>query len=181
MFAKHPGQKTGLDMKAPDDQESVLARYMDGLALLDRALDGIQESELDVPPSQGGWTIRQIVHHLADGDDIWKAGIKMALGNEEAEVSLEWYRKHPQEVWARKWAYEKRSVDVSLALLRAIRSHVHQLLTHVPDGWYRSIAFRNPDGETERVPVGFIVEMQADHVEHHVKQVHRIRSEVGGG
>jgi hypothetical protein len=88
-------------MKAPDDQDSVLARYMEGPALLERALAGIQETELDAPPSQGGWTIRQIVHHVVDGDDLWKTCIKVALGNEQAEFSLEWYWAQPQEVRCR--------------------------------------------------------------------------------
>ncbi len=167
-------------MKAPDDQDSVLARYMEGPALLERALAGIQDTELDAPPSQGGWTIRQIVHHVVDGDDLWKTCIKIALGNEQAEFSLEWYWAQPQEVWAKDWAYENRSLDVSLALLRAIRNHVDQLLRQVPEGWHRSVGFRKPNGEIERLPVGALVEMQADHVEHHVKQIRTIRSEVGG-
>lgn len=167
-------------MKAPNDQDAVLARYMKGPALLERALAGIQDADLDAPPSRGGWTIRQIVHHIVDGDDLWKTGVKVALGNEQAEFSLDWYRTQSQDVWAEKWAYANRSLDVSLALLRAIRSHVEQLLGQVPDGWHRSVGFREPDGAIERLPVGAIVEMQADHVEHHVKRIRAIRSEVGG-
>lgn len=164
-------------MKAPGDQDSVLARFMKGPALLERALAGVQDAELDAPPSRGGWTIRQIVHHIADGDDLWKMGIKVALGNERAEFSLDWYRTQPQEVWAEKWAYASRSLDVSLALIRAGRNHVDQLLGQVPGGWHRSVGFRRPNAEIERLPVGAIVEMQADHLEHHVKQIRAIRSE----
>jgi uncharacterized damage-inducible protein DinB len=167
-------------MKTPEDQDSVIARYMEGPALLERALADIQDAELDAPPSRGGWTIRQIVHHVADGDDLWKICIKIALGNEQAEFSLDWYRIQPQEVWAQKWAYENRSLDVSLALFKAERSHVRQLLRHVPDGWHRSVGFRKPNGETVRMPVGAVVEMQADHLEHHAKQIRAIRSEIGG-
>lgn len=166
-------------MKAPDDQDSVLTRYMEGSALLERALAGIRDTELDAPPSRGGWTIRQIVHHIVDGDDLWKTSIKAALGSEEAEFSLEWYRTQPQEVWAKNWAYEKRSLDVSLALLKANRDHIRQLLEQVPDAWHRSVGFRKSSGETERMPVGALVEIQAYHVEHHVKQIRAIRSEVG--
>lgn len=166
-------------MKAPDDQDAVLARYMEGPALLERALAGIRDTELDARPAQGGWTIRQIVHHVVDGDDIWKTCIKMALGNEQAEFSLPWYWAHPQEVWAKKWAYENRSLDVSLALLKASRNHIHQLLGQVPDAWHLSVVFRKHNGETERMPVGAVVGINADHVEHHVKRIRAIRSEVG--
>lgn len=168
-------------MQAPDDQESVLARYSEGPALLEGALAGLTDAEMDVRPSSGGWTIREIVHHVVDGDDIWKTCIKMALGNEEAEFSLPWYWVHPQEVWAGKWAYDKRSPDVSLALLRANRAHVRQLLEAVPDAWHRSVTFRKHNGESERVPVGAVIQINADHLEHHVKQIQAIRSEAGGG
>jgi len=167
-------------MKAPDDQDPILALYMEGPVLLERALAGIQDSDLDAPPSQGGWTIRQIVHHIVDGDDLWKTCVKVALGNEQAEFSLEWYWVLPQELWAKRWAYERRSLDESLALLKANRSHIVQLLEQVPDGWHRSVGLRRSNGETERMPVGAVVEMQADHVVHHVKRIHAIRSESGG-
>lgn len=167
-------------MKAPDNQDSVLALYMEGPELLEHALAGLQDTDLDAIPSQGGWTIRQIVHHIVDGDDVWKACVKMALGNEQAEFSLDWYWAQPQEVWAKKWAYERRSLDESLALLKANRSHVAQLLEKVPDAWDRSVSFRKSNGETERMPVGAVIEIQADHVVHHVKRIHAIRSERGG-
>lgn len=167
-------------MKEPADQESVLARFMEGPGILERALAGVRDADLDAPPSRGGWTIREIVHHIVDGDDIWKMGIKMALGNEQAELSLDWYRTQPQEVWAGKWAYAARPIDVSVTMLWAIRSHVDQILRKVPECWHRSLGFRKPDGEVERLPVGAIVEMQADHLEHHVNQIRAIREEIDG-
>jgi len=167
-------------MKPPKDQNSVLARYVDGPALLERTLNGLKDADLDFTSSQGGWTIRQIVHHIVDGDDLWKICIKMALGNEKAEFTLEWYSAFSQEEWADHWAYELRSIDVSLELFKAIRSHVLQLLEQIPDGWHRAVEFRKRSGDVERLPVGFIVEMQADHVERHVKQILSIRGEWEG-
>ena len=161
-------------MKSPADKDSVIARYKKGPVLLERTLAGLKDADLDRAHREGGWTIRQIVHHLVDGDDLWKLGIKMALGNEQAEFSLDWYRALSQDDWTKRWAYEKRSIEESLALLKAIRNHVVQLLENVPDGWNRSVGFREPNDEIERVPVGFVIEMQADHVAHHVKQIETI-------
>ena len=164
-------------MKSPTNKDSVIARYIEGPTLLERALAGLKEADLDTAPSKGGWTIRQIVHHIVDGDDLWKICIKQALGNDQSEFSLDWYRALPQVTWADRWAYAQRSVDVSLALLKASRDHVMQLLEHVPDGWNRSVGFREPNGEIEIVPVGFIIEMQADHIIHHVNQILAIQRE----
>jgi uncharacterized damage-inducible protein DinB len=169
-----------MNMKLPKDKDSVLTRFKEGVALLESALSGLQDTDLDMSPSKGGWTIRQIVHHICDGDDIWKNCIKIALGNEQAEFTLEWYSAFSQKEWADHWAYQLRSIDVSLELFKAIRTHVLQLLENIPDSWNRAVDFRNRNGEIERLPVGFIVEMQATHVEHHVKRILSIRRECEG-
>ena len=167
-------------MNPTSDRDAVLTRYMKGPALLGESLAGLQNADLDAPPIQGGWTIRKIVHHVVDGDDLWKAGIKAAMGNEGGEFTLEWYWSLPQEVWAERWGYAHRSLDSSIALLRATRDHVVQLVEQVPDAWSRTIGVRKPKGKVETVSVGFVLEMQADHVEHHVQRIRAIRSEIGG-
>jgi uncharacterized damage-inducible protein DinB len=158
-------------MNSEADEAAVLARYADGPKQLERAVDGLDESQLDSSRAKGKWTVRQIVHHIVDGDDLWKLGIKSALGNEDAEFTLGWYGTQSQDAWAECWRYSERSVDVSLALFRAIREHVVQLVQHVPDAWERSISVRIPDGRTERITVGGVIKMQADHVTHHIEQI----------
>ncbi len=165
-------------MEAPADRDAVLARYKEGPALLARALAGLKDAELDATPAKGGWTIRQIAHHIVDGDDLWKTCIKMALGNEQAEFALGWYWAQPQDVWVERWAYASRPLDESLALLRANRAHVLQLLEHVPDAWRRSVRLVRSDGQAERLPVGAVVAMHADHVAHHLDRILAIRREL---
>lgn len=160
------------------DQSSLLSRYLQGPELLEQAIAGLRDAELDASPSQGGWTIRQIIHHVVDGDDLWKIGIKAALGNEEGEFTFEWYWGLPQDTWADRWAYAQRPVEVSLALLRATRAHIAELLERVPDAWSRSIRVRTRQG-TERVSVSKVIEMQTDHVVHHVERIAAIRAERG--
>ena len=167
-------------MNAASDHDAVLARYKEGPALLEQALAGLQDADLDASPVQGGWTIRQITHHIADGDDLWKPGIKAALGNEEGEFTLEWYWSVPQQVWAERWNYAHRPLAPSIALFQATRDHVAQLMEQVTGAWTRTIGVRKPDGETEAISAGFIVGMQADHLEHHVAQILAIRGECGG-
>ena len=167
-------------MKPPENKNEILELFKRGPGILENALAGLSDIELDYAPSNGGWSIRQIVHHLVDGDDLWKIYIKMALGNEQAEFSLKWYLTFPQTEWAKRWSYENRSIDVSLALLKAIRSHILQLLEFATDGWIKSAQFLDSNGEIEVVPVGFVIQMQADHVVHHVNRILEIRKEISG-
>jgi hypothetical protein len=161
-------------MDAPDDRQAAISRYREGPSLLERAVIGLRSDELDFAPPGGGWTIRQIVHHIVDGDDIWKLCIKMAIGNEQAEFDLGWYGALTQRTWADRWAYNRRSIDVSLSLFKAIREHILQLLESGPDTWSHAVVVRTKDGQVERVPIGYIIQMQADHVLHHVECIQRI-------
>lgn len=167
----------GVAMNIPEDREGVLTRYREGPALLEHIILGLRDADLDAKPSRGGWSVRQIIHHIADGDDIWKLAIKMALGCENAEFALGWYSSQTQDAWAERWAYSRRAIGESLSLFKATREHVLQLLASVPDAWSRAVVVRTPQGEIEQVPVGFVIQMQADHVLHHIERVRTILRE----
>lgn len=167
-------------MKAPENKDEIIKLFRRGPEILEKALEGLSEAELDYTPSNGGWSIRQIVHHLADGDDLWKYYIKMALGSPDAEFSLQWYQALPQTEWADRWNYAKRPVEASLALLRASREHILQLLEYDPGAWTKSGKFIDKSGKIEELPVGFVIKMQADHIKHHVKRIKEIRREISG-
>jgi uncharacterized damage-inducible protein DinB len=167
-------------MNPPDDQNKVIDLFKQGYDILEKSIAGSSDKELDYAPSSSGWTIRQIVHHLVDGDDLWKIGIKIALGDQQVEFSLKWYLALPQTEWAKKWGYENRSIDISLALFKANREHIIQLLETIPDSWTKSVQFIEPDDKIEIVPVGFVIQMQADHVVHHVIRIAEIRKEFSG-
>jgi len=167
-------------MNVPEDRDHALSQFREGPILLEHTVMGLRDSELDFKPSGGGWSVRQIVHHIVDGDDIWKLCIKMAIGNEQAEFALQWYWSQPQDTWADRWAYSQRSIGTSLSFLKATRDHVLQLLASVPEAWNRAVVVRTPQGEIEQVPVGFVIQMQADHVFHHVERIRAILQEGGG-
>jgi uncharacterized damage-inducible protein DinB len=170
----------GIAMDAPVDRAGTLTSFHGGLAALEAAVSGLSDDALDAVPSSGGWTVRQIVHHLADGDDIWKLAIKIAIGHDDAAFDLGWYQVMPQQEWADRWAYGSRPIHASLSLLKASREHVLQLLDTTPDAWHRAVLLRKPDGQMERIPVGFIVGMQAEHVFHHLKRIQEILNQGRG-
>jgi hypothetical protein len=161
------------------DLGDLLARYADCPLQLRAALAGLAEAGLDCGPPTGGWTIRQIVHHIVDGDDLWKACIKAAQGNSSAVFSLEWYWTVEQDVWAERWNYAGRALEPSLALFEASRHHVVQLLEHAPRALERRIVVRWPGAREQEVPVWWVVEMQTRHVEGHIGDIRAIREAHG--
>ena len=166
-------------MNIPEDRDGTISRFREGPMLLEGIVSSLQDRQLDFIPSGGGWSIRQIVHHIVDGDDIWKQGIKLAIGTKQAEFSLGWYGLQEQVTWADRWAYSRRSIGTSLLLLKAIREHLVQLLESLPEAWNRTVVVRTPKGTIERVSVGFVIQMQTEHLLHHVERIHALVREAG--
>jgi hypothetical protein len=158
--------------------QEILALYTSGPDILQAALAGLSEVDLDACCATGEWTIRQIVHHLADGDDVWSMCIKVALGAPGSTFSFDWYPGN--EPWGVRFNYAAREVGPALDLLRAHRLHVIQLLESLPDGWGRSVTVAAPyQPEQEEMTVGTIVGLMARHVEQHVEQIQQIRAKNG--
>lgn len=160
-------------------QDEILADYADGPNRLEAAIAGLSEMDLDMTLGKDSWTIRQIVHHVMDGDDIWKVFIKRAIGNPGGKFSLEWYWQMSQDEWAERWAYKQRAIEPSLALLCASRRHVVQPLKHIPGAWEKTLRIRWPNEEEQQVSVRWVIEMQTRHIEGHIGDIRKIRDVYG--
>ncbi len=161
------------------NQETIIAGYAAGPNQLETALTGLSEGELDIAERDDTWTIRQIVHHVADGDDIWKVFIKRAIGNPGGKFDLAWYWEMPQDEWVKSWAYTSREIEPSLALFRSNRGHIVQFLEHMPQAWERSLFIRWSNEEEQEVSVAWVVEMQTQHVTGHLDDIRKARQAHG--
>ncbi len=157
------------------DRDAAIASYAEGPKLLEKAIAGLSVDGLDLAESNDTWTIRQYVHHVADGDDIWKAFIKQAIGNPGSRYELQWYWDLLQNEWVMSWDYANRAIEPSLGLYRASRAHIVQLLLSIPAAWERSLMIRWPNGDDQEVRVSWVVEMQTQHVFGHVDDIRRAR------
>jgi hypothetical protein len=161
-------QETGL-------QNDIIDRYGKCPVLLQNAVRRLTESDLDLSEGAGSWTIRQIIHHIVDGDDIWKLFIKRAIGQSNGTFDLSWYWQVPeQEYWSQAWGYADRAIAPSLALFRASRAHIVQILRLIPGSLDRHLTICKLDGSEERVSVQDVVEMQTRHVVGHIADIRKI-------
>ena len=78
------------------DPDELIANYGSCPSQLEAAILGLSQSNLDLAKGAEGWTIRETIHHIADGDDLWKLFIKRALGNPNGEYAFDWYWQVPQ-------------------------------------------------------------------------------------
>jgi len=68
--------------------EEILAQYEAGIEELGKALAGLGESHFNCRRAEGKWSIRQIVHHIVDCEDIFKISIKAGLGKFRLKGSI---------------------------------------------------------------------------------------------
>ncbi|MFZ2096869.1 MAG: DinB family protein [Anaerolineales bacterium] len=156
-------------------QDNILSRYAAGPGLVQSAILGLSDAQLDLSLSAESWSIRQLVHHIVDGDYLWKEFLLRAAGEPEREFSLEWYWCLPQDEWVKRWSYAGREIEHSLALFSANRLHTLELLRRVPDLWAKCLLIPTPQGGQERASVGEVLEMQTRHVKGHVEDIRQIR------
>src|SRR5581483_11527899 len=86
------------DFKAPyraEDRPLYLAQLAEAPAQLRAAVAGLSDAQLDTPYRPGGWTIRQVVHHLTDATVNWYIRPKHAV-TEEAPVT----KPYAEQLWA---------------------------------------------------------------------------------
>ncbi len=157
------------------DQETVLLDYSEGPDALSEAIEGLNEARLDTKAADGGWSIRQLAHHIVDGDDLWKTAIKAALGDSPQPFSLRWYWAWDQAQWAERWAYSQRALAPSISLFRANRTQILDLLSREPGAWERRLQIETEDGSVDEMSVAEMVAMQARHALQHVEQIKRAR------
>jgi len=83
--------------------------------LLRMAVDQLDETQLNTPYRPDGWTIRQVVHHLADSHINSYVRFKWALTEDAPTI-----KAYNEKVWAEEEDAKTASVEVSLKLLEAL-------------------------------------------------------------
>jgi catechol 2,3-dioxygenase-like lactoylglutathione lyase family enzyme len=148
--------------------EELLALYAQGPDVLERALAGLHEEDLDVAAAPGEWTIRQIVHHVTDSEATVLARTKFGL----AEPGRVYHpNRYLQDRWADGLDYAGRDIGPSVALFRAIREHITQLMQHLPDAWERGT--QTPEGQV--LTAGTMIGMLVSHAYEHTETIEEIR------
>lgn len=140
-------------------------------ALMRRAIEGLDEDQLDTPYREGGWTIRQVVHHVPDSHLNAYIRLKLAL-TEPAPV----IKPYDENAWAELIDSTAVPVDVSLNLLDAVHRRWVAILRHMSDEDFRR-EYVHP--ETGRHALDHLLALYAWHGPHHIAHVTGARARMG--
>lgn len=158
--------------------EKKLDEYTKVPERLEAALAGLSGDMPDKSLEQGKWTIRQIVHHIVDADDMAKNIIKAAVSHNGCTYDQSWYEV--DNAMAATMEYAKRDITGAVKLFRVNREHVGELVGSIPGAWDRHVVLvfkKSPEGR--KLPVSYLIQSQTRHVMHHIGQILEIRKKHG--
>ncbi len=155
----------------PQDRLRLIGELRDAPARLHDAIVGLSEKRLDTPYRPGGWTVRQVVHHLPDSHVNAYVRFRLALTEEQPTI-----KPYDEARWAELADARSGPVDVSLDLLAVLHARWVALLESLqPEQWTR--AYRHPDMGV--VDLGTALALYAWHGRHHVAHVTHLRERSG--
>lgn len=155
----------------PEQRSEFIDAIADAPARLAEAIRGLSPAQLDTPYRPGGWTVRQVVHHLPDSHMNSYVRCKLALTEEEPTIKTD-----EENLWAQLSDSRDTPVEVSLALLEKLHARWVLLLRSLsPAEWSRK--FRHPElGPTS---LDQSLALYAWHGRHHVAHITALRERNG--
>src|SRR5215470_11192675 len=151
--------------------ESERKRFIEEIAgtpaQLRAAVKGLSPDQLDTPYRQGGWTVRQVVHHVPDSHLNSYVRFKLALTEDEPTI-----KPYFEDRWAELADTETTPIEVSLTMLDSLHDRWVRLLRSLtPEDWKR--CFRHP--ELGPMTLEKTLALYAWHGRHHVAHITELR------
>lgn len=135
------------------------------------AVQGLSPQQLDTPYRDGGWTVRQVAHHVPESHMNAYIRFKLALTEDEPTI-----KPYEQGLWAELPDVKSTPVEVSLAMLDCLHDRWVRVLRAIkPEEWKRT--FRHP--ELGVVPLEKNLALYSWHGRHHVAHITELRKRMG--
>lgn len=165
---------TGRFRPPADNLPSTRAAHIDTLRLLPECLRasvaGLNDAQLDTPYRDGGWTVRQVVHHFADSHANSFIRFKLALTEDWPTI-----KPYDEAAWARL-PDSNLPIDGSLVFIDALHARFVSLLSAMTEDEFQK-GFVHP--ERGRVTLANNLAIYDWHSRHHVAHITGLRQRMG--
>jgi hypothetical protein len=151
------------------ERRTLIDRYKAGYSVVEEALRGATDAELDARPAPGKWSAREIVHHLGDSEMTAAIRLRLLLAHDRPTIM-----GYDQEEFARRLHYD-RPYQASLEAFRAARQVTGELLDRLsPADWARS----GTHTESGLYSMERWLEIYAAHAHNHAQQIKTARRSI---
>jgi hypothetical protein len=150
-----------------EQRRPLIEAIAEAPARLASAVAGLTPAQLDTPYRPGGWTVRQVVHHVPDSHLNSYVRFKLALTEDEPTI-----KPYDEARWAELGDMKTTPVETSLALLENLHKRWVALLDSLtPAEWERK--FKHP--EMGSMSLNQNLALYAWHGRHHVAHITSLR------
>ena len=165
----------GQEESAPFSEKEKEKRLTDILFLprqIEYAVINLDESQLNTLYREGGWTLRQVVHHVADSHV--NAYVRFKLGLTEENPTI---RPYDETKWAELHDVQHVPINISLTLLHALHTRWYDTLKYIPDeDWNRTVY--HPERK-KTMTLWELLGTYAWHGRHHTAHITGLRERMG--
>lgn len=137
-------------------------------SLIEYAITNLDEQQLNTPYRNGGWTVKQLVHHIADSH--MNAYIRFKLGLTEDNPTI---KPYDQSAWANLSDTENLPVNISITLLHALHVRWYELLKNMKENEWQRTVF-HPE-QKRKITLWNLLGMYAWHGKHHAAHITKLR------
>lgn len=134
------------------------------------AVDGLSDQQLDTPYRDGGWTVRQVVHHIADSHAHAYLRLKLLMTENHPTI-----KTYDQDVWA-ALPDSRLPVESSLRMLDGLHERWAGFLDLLPVATWSRTGTHPEQGE---VTMDDLLELYSWHGAHHAGQITDLRARQG--
>jgi uncharacterized damage-inducible protein DinB len=141
--------------------------------MLENAVANLEEAQLHTPYREGGWTVHQLVHHIADSHINAFCRFRLGLTEENPVI-----KPYDENAWVHLYDVEKLPINISITLLYALHARMYEMLKYVTDDeWNNRTLFHPEHKRTMRL--WYVLGMYAWHGKHHVAHITTLREQKG--
>ncbi len=155
----------------PEERTAHLLHIEEAPARLRLAVEGLNDAQLDTPYREGGWTVRQVVHHVVDSHINAYMRLRWALTEDGPTV-----KPYDEKDWARLPDALSAPVEVSLDILDSLHGR-WLLLWRAMEASDFSRTWKGPD--FDHLPVDELLRLYSWHGRHHVAHITSLREGMG--
>lgn len=138
---------------------------------LQAAVKGLTPEQLNTPYREGGWTVAQVVHHLADSHIHAYLRTKLILTEDKPVL-----KGYDQDAWAAREDAKSTQIAPSLTLLKGLHKRWIAMLKKVGRSEWKRTGMHSERGE---ITVDDVITIYAGHGEKHVNQILGLRKAKG--
>jgi uncharacterized damage-inducible protein DinB len=163
------------DGKRPDTAEeraAMIAVLRAHPKKLRDAVAGLSDEQLDTPYREGGWTVRQLVHHICDSHMYAYIRVKHALTEDDYVI-----KPYHQTNWVNA-PDGSLPVEYSLNVLDAVHEKWAKLFEGIlPEQYHRG--FAHPERPNADLDIRWLLGLYSWHGTHHIAHITKLRERMG--